>query len=200
MYFILLTLITCKAPSPPLGQPSSLVWQYGPNMRAIIRKCRPKATSSLRHITLVRSPSRGACSVASHPLRMRKALGSNLSVSILFESILRYMCSLFSVNNYDRQYSSVASLVALGARCACSACCAKLGEAQDSASQADRRQRGDSNPCGQSPMDFESISLAARTHCLLQYRGRQALLHSITLLTSSKRRSKHTIVQAHGRM
>ena len=24
----------------------------------------------------------------------------------------------------------------------------------------------DSNPCGQSPMDFESISLAARTHCL----------------------------------
>ena len=29
-----------------------------------------------------------------------------------------------------------------------------------------QRQRGDSNPCGQSPMDFESISLAARTHCL----------------------------------
>ena len=29
------------------------------------------------------------------------------------------------------------------------------------------RQRGDSNPCGQSPMDFESISLAARTHCHL---------------------------------
>ena len=28
------------------------------------------------------------------------------------------------------------------------------------------RQRGDSNPCGQSPMEFESISLAARTHCL----------------------------------
>ena len=27
------------------------------------------------------------------------------------------------------------------------------------------RQRGDSNPCGRSPMDFESISLAARTHC-----------------------------------
>ena len=27
------------------------------------------------------------------------------------------------------------------------------------------RQRGDSNPCGQSPMDFESIPLAARTHC-----------------------------------
>ena len=30
-----------------------------------------------------------------------------------------------------------------------------------------KRQRGDSNPCGQSPMDFESISLAARTHCHL---------------------------------
>ena len=28
-----------------------------------------------------------------------------------------------------------------------------------------KRQRGDSNPCGQSPMDFESISLTARTHC-----------------------------------
>ena len=200
MYFISLTLITCKAPSPPLGQPSSLVWQYGPNMRAIIRKCRPKATSSLRHITLARSPSRGAwCSgitSASHA----EGPGFKSQCVHLFESILRYMCSLFSVNNYDRQYSSVASLVALGARCACSACCAKLGEAQDSASQADRRQRGDSNPCGQSPMDFESISLAARTHCLLQYRGRQALLHSITLLTSSKRRSKHTIVQAHGRM
>ena len=28
------------------------------------------------------------------------------------------------------------------------------------------RQLGDSNPCGQSPMDFESISLTARTQCL----------------------------------
>ena len=28
------------------------------------------------------------------------------------------------------------------------------------------RQRGDSNPCGQSPMDFESISLTTRTYCL----------------------------------
>jgi hypothetical protein len=27
------------------------------------------------------------------------------------------------------------------------------------------RHRGDSNPCGQSPMDFESISLATRTQC-----------------------------------
>ena len=33
-------------------------------------------------------------------------------------------------------------------------------------SRRQRRQRGDSNPCGQSPMDFESISLTARTHCL----------------------------------
>ena len=31
---------------------------------------------------------------------------------------------------------------------------------------ASNRHRGDSNPCGQSPMDFESISLTARTHCL----------------------------------
>ena len=29
-----------------------------------------------------------------------------------------------------------------------------------------KRHRGDSNPCGQSPMDFESISLTARTQCL----------------------------------
>ena len=28
------------------------------------------------------------------------------------------------------------------------------------------RQRGASNPCGQSPMDFESISLATRANCL----------------------------------
>ena len=28
------------------------------------------------------------------------------------------------------------------------------------------RHRGDSSPCGQSPMDFESISLTARTQCL----------------------------------
>jgi hypothetical protein len=29
-----------------------------------------------------------------------------------------------------------------------------------------KRHRGDSIPCGQSPMDFESISVAARTQCL----------------------------------
>jgi hypothetical protein len=28
-----------------------------------------------------------------------------------------------------------------------------------------KRHRGDSNPCGQSPMDFESTSLTARTQC-----------------------------------
>ena len=33
--------------------------------------------------------------------------------------------------------------------------------------QNGNRHRGDSNPCGQSPMNFESISLAARTQCLL---------------------------------
>ena len=31
-----------------------------------------------------------------------------------------------------------------------------------------KRHRGDSNPCGQSPMDFESISLTARTQCLVR--------------------------------
>ncbi len=30
-----------------------------------------------------------------------------------------------------------------------------------------KRHRGDSNPCGQSPMDFEPISLTARTQCHL---------------------------------
>ena len=29
------------------------------------------------------------------------------------------------------------------------------------------RQRGDLNPCGQCPMDFESITLATRSHCHL---------------------------------
>ena len=28
------------------------------------------------------------------------------------------------------------------------------------------QHRGDSNPCGQSPMNFESISVTARTQCL----------------------------------
>jgi hypothetical protein len=31
---------------------------------------------------------------------------------------------------------------------------------------SEKRHRGDSNPCGQIPMDFESISLTARTQCL----------------------------------
>ena len=34
-----------------------------------------------------------------------------------------------------------------------------------------KRHRGDSNPCGQSPMDFESISLTARTQCHDNSRG-----------------------------
>ena len=32
--------------------------------------------------------------------------------------------------------------------------------------QQEKRQRGDSNPRGQSPSDFESDSLTTRTHCL----------------------------------
>ena len=36
------------------------------------------------------------------------------------------------------------------------------------------RHRGDSSPCGQSTMDFESISLAARTQCLLPARTHHA--------------------------
>ena len=32
-----------------------------------------------------------------------------------------------------------------------------------------KRHRGDSNPCRQSPLDFESISLTARTQCHLQF-------------------------------
>ena len=39
-----------------------------------------------------------------------------------------------------------------------------------------KRQRGDSNPCGQSPMDFESISLTARTHCHI-HMGSRAWLY-----------------------
>ena len=38
-----------------------------------------------------------------------------------------------------------------------------------------KRQRGDSNPCGQSPMDFESISLTARTQCLADSQRNESL-------------------------
>ena len=42
------------------------------------------------------------------------------------------------------------------------------------------RQRRDSNPCGQSPMDFESISLTARTQCLAGHAA--ARLHKLRSL------------------
>ena len=44
-----------------------------------------------------------------------------------------------------------------------------------------KRQRGDLNPCGQSPMDFESISLTARTHCL-----GESLKESLELMSTSR--------------
>ena len=37
------------------------------------------------------------------------------------------------------------------------------GRGESARGAVDNRHRGDSNPCGQSPMDFESISLTART-------------------------------------
>ena len=40
-----------------------------------------------------------------------------------------------------------------------------MSAAAPTAAAMAKRHRGDSNPCGQSPMDFESISLAARTQC-----------------------------------
>ena len=45
--------------------------------------------------------------------------------------------------------------------------------------------RGDSSPCGQSPMDFESISLAARTQCLLPARTHHATWHTDSFLLVS---------------
>ena len=39
------------------------------------------------------------------------------------------------------------------------------------------RHRGDSNPCGQNPMDFESISLTARTQCHGHSRERNTPRH-----------------------
>ena len=47
------------------------------------------------------------------------------------------------------------------------------------------RHRGDSSPCGQSPMDFESISLAARTQCLLPARTHHATWHTESFLLVS---------------
>ena len=35
------------------------------------------------------------------------------------------------------------------------------------------RQRGDLNPCGQSPMDFESITLTTRSRCHVQQKSKQ---------------------------
>ena len=43
------------------------------------------------------------------------------------------------------------------------------------------RHLGDSNPCGQSPMDFESISLAARTKCLATGATALAIAHPRSL-------------------
>ena len=57
------------------------------------------------------------------------------------------------------------------------------------------RHRGDSNPCGQSPMDFESISLTARTHCHCK-RMRHQLAVAIKLgsCNSQVRRSRRRSV------
>ena len=42
------------------------------------------------------------------------------------------------------------------------------------------RHRGDSNPCGQSPMDFESIPLTARAQCLVhQQRSSFSCAHDV---------------------
>jgi hypothetical protein len=46
--------------------------------------------------------------------------------------------------------------------------CAQVAAASllvSTAASSNKRHLGDSNPCGQSPMDFESISLATRTKC-----------------------------------
>ena len=51
----------------------------------------------------------------------------------------------------------------------------KGGESNDSEQS---RQRGDSNPCGQSPMDFEAISLAARTRCHVHVPMHQSIFFS----------------------
>ena len=43
-----------------------------------------------------------------------------------------------------------------------------------------QRHQGDSNPCGQSPMDFESISLTTRTQC--HNRQRNPHVHNDTIV------------------
>ena len=48
------------------------------------------------------------------------------------------------------------------------------------------RHRGDSNPCGQSPMDFESISLAARTQCHVSGESFDATLPHARALVSTR--------------
>ena len=47
-----------------------------------------------------------------------------------------------------------------------------------------KRHQGDSNPCGQSPMDFESISLTTRTQChVYSSRASNLSVRNITLNT-----------------
>ena len=55
-----------------------------------------------------------------------------------------------------------------------------------------KRHRGDSNPCGQSPMDFESISLAARTQCLNVRQDGQPILQPYTCHTHACTTHTHT--------
>ena len=52
------------------------------------------------------------------------------------------------------------------------------------------RQRGDLNPCGQSPMDFESITLATRSHCLGMQRFGLALRTHAKLRCLGARRQR----------
>ena len=58
----------------------------------------------------------------------------------------------------------------------------------------EKRQRGDSNPCGQSPMDFESISLTARTQCRCLPRTCKPQLQTKLTMTQCSHTSRTCIV------
>ena len=67
--------------------------------------------------------------------------------------------------------------------------CSDIAQCQRVARRLPKRQarhRGDSNPCGQSPMDFESISLTARTQCHMPFIGSVHMERKLPVLSKYK--------------
>jgi hypothetical protein len=73
-------------------------------------------------------------------------------------------------------------------------CCSQNSESCLHNVQLCNSTTGGSNPCGQSPMDFESISLAARTQCLVIPRQLSDTCYAQPRATAMKRSGKRGCV------